>query len=59
MDEQTMVDFASAFVQNVLQSALYAAPSATPAARRRRFHGMGVQHVQSGAINETHIFSPR
>jgi len=47
-------------VQNVFQSPLYGSAfgdSGGPGPGGA-FMGTGVQHVQSGAINETHIFSP-
>jgi len=47
-------------VQNVLQSPLYGSAFSNSGGPGPggAFMGTGVQHVQSGAINETHIFSP-
>jgi hypothetical protein len=47
-------------VQNVVQSPLYGSAFSNSGGPGPggAFMGTGVQHVQSGAINETHIFSP-
>jgi hypothetical protein len=47
-------------VQNVFQSPLYGSAFSNSGGPGPggAFMGTGVQHVQSGAINETHIFSP-
>jgi len=45
-------------VQNVLQNPIFGIAGGPGGPAKDGFQGTGVQHVQSGAINETHVFSP-
>jgi hypothetical protein len=44
--------------QNVLQNPIFGIAGGPGGPAKDGFQGTGVQHEQSGAINETHIFSP-